>query len=322
MYRYRFDPTTLRYEPVEKGLWGRLLSALPTFLAGSAIAVSAVFATFYYLGEGPFQRAHLEEKNQALLEEYEKLNQEFQELEGTLSDIRERDDSLYRTLFGAEPIPENIRQAGIGGVDRYDHLRDRPYGELLAKTHSKLDRLRKKMEVQERSFRELTQKAHQKQEFFTHVPAIQPVREDRIDRIASGFGMRFHPIYRVLKMHAGIDFTMDVGTPVHVTGDGVVEHVERDRSGYGHNVLVDHGHGFETLYAHLSEFEVREGEKVKRGEVIGLSGNTGTSTGPHLHYEVIEDGKKVDPTDHFFSDLSPKEYRRVVKAAERNERSL
>lgn len=320
--RYKFNTTTLRYEPVEKGFWARFLHALPPFIGGGGIAAALLLGLLYHFGEGPFQYGHLQEKNEKLLQRYEELNAKFQEVEGTLSEIQKRDDSIYRTLFGVEPIPDNIRQAGIGGTDRYQHLRDQPYGELLTRTHSKLDRLEKKLEVQERSFEELTEKAHEKKEFLTHVPAIRPIREDRIDHIASGFGMRFHPVYRVLKMHSGIDFTVDIGTPIHATGKGVVKRVERDRSGYGHNILIDHGHGYETLYAHLSGFKVREGAKVDRGEVIGLSGNSGTSTGPHLHYEVIEGEQKVDPVNYFFSDLTPKEYDRVVQAADRNQRSL
>lgn len=286
------------------------------------IAIGGVFGLFYYAGEGPFEQAHLEAQNERLRGQFEKLNAKFEELDQTLAEIEKRDDSLYRTLFGTEPVPENIRQAGIGGAERYKHLRDHPNSELLLRTHSRLDRLKKKLKVQKNSFRELAQIAQQKKEFMTHVPAIRPIREDRIDRIASGFGRRFHPVYRILKMHEGIDFTADIGTPVHATGTGVVKRVEKDRVGYGHNVLIEHGHGFKTLYAHLSEFKVQEGEKVKRGEVIALTGNSGTSTGPHLHYEVKEDGKTVNPVNYFFSDLTPKEYARVVERAEKTRRSL
>ncbi len=321
-HRYRFNERTLRYEPSEKSFWSRLLSALPTFISGCLITGGVILAFFYYVGEGPFAQAHLEAQNQRLQEQFEKLNERFEELDQSLAEVEKRDDSLYRTLFGTEPIPENVRQAGVGGTDRYEHLRDHPNSELLVRTHSRLERLKKKLKVQKNSFNELAKIARQKRELMTHVPAIRPIREDRIDRIASGFGRRFHPIYRILKMHEGIDFTADIGTPVHSTGDGVVKRVEKDRAGYGHNVLIDHGHGYKTLYAHLSEFDVREGEKVKRGEVIAFTGNTGTSTGPHLHYEVVEKGKKVDPVDYFFSDLTPKEYARVVEIAEETRRSL
>ncbi len=320
--RYRFNERTLRYEPAHRGFWSRFFASLPTFLGGCGIAACLTLVVLYYSGEPPFEYAHLKQENQRLLERYEKLNQKFQEVEKNLQTVQKRDDSLYRTLFGVEPIPQNVRRSGIGGVERYQHLRDEPRSKLLIKTHSKLDKIEQKLKVQKRSFNELMKKAEQKKRFLTHVPAIRPMREDRIDHIASGYGMRFHPIYRVLKMHSGIDFTADVGTPVHATGAGTVKRVEKDRSGYGHNVLVDHGHGYKSLYAHLSDFKVREGERVERGQVIGLSGNSGTSTGPHLHYEVIEKGKKVDPVDYFFSDLDPNEYQKVVKAAQRSERSL
>ena len=321
-HRYRFNERTLRYESAPKGFWSSFFSALPSFMGGSALAVGLCFGVLFYLDQGPFEQAHLQEENQRLLEQYKELNQEFEKVNNTLQTVQKRDDSIYRTLFGVEPIPENVRRAGVGGADRYEHLREQPHSELLVKAHSKLDRLGQKLEVQKRSFQELMRTAKKKRAFMTHVPAIQPIRDDRIDRVASGYGMRFHPIYRVLKMHSGIDFTADIGTPVHATGDGKVERIERDHSGYGHNILIDHGHGFETLYAHLSDFKVREGEAVKRGQVIGETGNTGTSTGPHLHYEVIEEGRKVDPVDHFFSDLTPKEYQKVVQAAERSRRSL
>ncbi|MFB6257246.1 MAG: peptidoglycan DD-metalloendopeptidase family protein [Flavobacteriales bacterium] len=319
---YRFNERKLRYEATKKGFGARILAGLPAFLGGSVLAVLITLGGLYVTGNAPFKRLHLQKENQRLLKQYEKLNREFKKVDRTLAKVQKRDDSLYRTIFGAEPIPQNVRQAGVGGADRYKHLRDQPHSQLLVKAHSKLDQLKKELKVQKNSFQELMRLARQKRKFMTHVPAIRPLREDRIDHIASGFGMRFHPIYRVLKMHSGIDFTADIGTPVHVTGDGVVTRVEKDRAGYGHNVLVDHGHGFETLYAHLSEFKVKKGDKVQRGEVVGLTGNTGTSTGPHLHYEVIRDGKKVDPVNHFFSDLTPKEYRRVVNAAERAKRSL
>lgn len=321
-HRYKFNERSLRYERSEKGYWERILSYLPTFIGGVLIAVGGLFGLFYYLGEGPFKQADLKERNEQLRDQFKQLNAQFNELDQTLNEVEERDDSLYRTLFGTEPIPANIRQAGVGGTDRYEHLRDRPNASLLVRTHSRLDRLAKKLKVQKNSFQEITKIAEQKREFLTHVPAIRPMRDDQIDRIASGFGRRFHPIYRILKMHEGIDFTADVGTPVHTTGDGVVKRIEQDRAGYGHNVLIDHGHGYKTLYAHLNRSKVQEGENVKRGDVIALSGNTGTSTGPHLHYEVIEKGQKVNPVDYFFGDLTPKEYARVVKVAEETRRSL
>lgn len=321
--RYRFDPNKLRYVRSEPGKLTRFIkSFLPSFFAGAVFSIFAALAVFQY-GELPLPgNEHLQKENQRLLERYEDLKVQLEEVDQTLARVRERDDSLYRSIYGAEPIPENVRRSGIGGTDRYKHLKGTPYSELLVHTHSKLDQLDKQLRVQEESFEELMGLAREKKDFLTHIPAIRPIRSDRVNRVASGFGKRFHPVYRIFKMHEGVDFTVDVGTPIHATGDGVVKRVEKERAGYGRNMVIDHGHGYETLYAHLNRFKVKEGQKVKRGEVIGLSGNTGTSTGPHLHYEVIRNDKKVDPVDFFFNDLDPGEYEKVVKAAERSERSL
>ncbi len=319
---YRLNPHTLRYEPIQKGIWPRLRKGALYFFLALPLSAVGIFGILHLLGGSPLEFYHLRQENQRLLEQYENLNQELQNVDRMLGRIQERDDSLYRTIFGTEPIPENVRRSGIGGTDRYKHLKGSSRSDLLVQTHSKLDQVEKKIEVQKNSFQELMGLAQQKKRSLTHIPAIRPVREDRIDRVASGYGRRFHPIYRVFMMHEGIDFTLDIGTPIHATGDGVVKRLERSRAGYGRNIVIEHGNDYKTLYAHLSEFKVEKGQRVERGDVIGLSGNTGTSTGPHLHYEVIEDGEKVDPVDHFFHDLNPKEYQRLVKASERVERSL
>jgi murein DD-endopeptidase MepM/ murein hydrolase activator NlpD len=229
-------------------------------------------------------------------------------MESVMKDMQNRDDNIYRAIFEAEPIPENIRRAGVGGVNRYSSLEGYNSSDAIIETTYRLDKLAKQMYIQSKSFDEVIELARKKEEMLSSIPAIQPVSNKQLDHIASGFGMRMHPIYKVMKMHTGLDFASAIGTEIYASGDGIVEEVEDKFSGYGRSIVIKHGFGYQTLYAHMSVIKVRRGQKVKRGDVIGLVGNTGTSSGPHLHYEVIKDGQKIDPANFFFNDLTPEEY--------------
>ena len=211
---------------------------------------------------------------------------------------------------------------GAGGSDKYNYLRKLPNSKLLVNTASSIDALERRLHAQTLSFRELIQLAKDKEKMLACIPAIQPVRNTDLKRLASGYGYRIDPIYKTRRMHSGMDFTADIGTEVYATGDGVIELVERKRWGYGKQIIIDHGFGYKTRYAHLSAFKVRVGQKVKRGDLIGLVGSSGKSTGPHLHYEVLKNNKAVNPIGYYHSDLTPEQYEQLLEMSEKSYKAL
>lgn len=240
-----------------------------------------------------------------------------------LEDLENRDNDIYRTIFEAEPVPENIRQSGIGGVNRYKNLEKfKDNAEVVIETAKKLDRLAKQLYIQSKSFDEVIELARQKEDMLASIPAIQPVSNKDLKRLSSGFGLRMHPIHKIRQFHWGMDFTAPTGTEIYSTGKGTVTFASNSSNGYGNHVIVDHGYGYQTLYAHMSEIKVREGQKVKRGEVLGYIGNTGLSSAPHLHYEVIKDGVKVNPVNFYFNDLTPQEYDLLIEIASQENQSF
>ena len=244
------------------------------------------------------------------------------QVDQVMAELQEKDDNIYRVIFEAEPIPKSIRDAGFGGVNRYRHLEGFGNAELVVETSQHLDKLVKKLVVQSRSFDEVIALAKNKTQMLASIPAIQPVANDKLTRVASGFNYRIHPIYKIKHFHTGIDFAAPRGTDIFATGDGVVKVVDRESRGYGFHVVIDHGFGYETLYGHMSKFNVRPGQKVKRGDVIGYVGSTGTSTAPHLHYEVIKNGEKINPINFFFNDLTPEEYDKVIEISSQSNQSF
>lgn len=257
----------------------------------------------------------LKKENSQLKAQYELLNKRMEQVSAVLEDIERRDDEIYRVIFEAEPIPKEIREAGFGGVNRYKKLDGYRNSELIKESAIKLDQITKQLYIQSKSFDEVYDMAVRKEEMLASIPAIQPVSNKELKRMASGYGMRMHPIYKRRKMHTGMDFSAERGTEIYATGNGTVIHVEKSRRGYGNHVVIDHGYGYQTLYAHMSNFNVRRGEKVRRGQVIGYIGNTGTSVAPHLHYEVHKNGEKVNPINYYFNDLTPEEYEKMIEFA-------
>lgn len=267
-----------------------------------------------------------EKELKAQLEKYESVVKQMQndmaDVEKALEEIQGRDEGLYRQALHAKEFPEELRMMGAGGSDRYTYLSDLPNSELLVSTAQRLDRLERRLHAQSLSFSELISLAKKKEEMLSHIPAIQPVRNSELKRGISGFGVRIDPIYRTRMMHTGLDFTADKGTEVYATGDGYIEEIENKRWGYGKSIIINHGFGYKTRYAHLSAFKVKVGQKVKRGELIGLIGSTGKSTGPHLHYEVVKDGEKVNPIGYFHSDLTPEQYEKLLEMSENSYKSM
>jgi murein DD-endopeptidase MepM/ murein hydrolase activator NlpD len=232
-----------------------------------------------------------------------------------MKDIQQRDDNLYRVVLQADPIADAVRAAGYGGTNRYEELMDMANADLVVNTTQKMDFLDRQLYIQSQSFDEVVNLFKQNDEMLKCIPAIQPVSNKDLKKTASGYGMRIDPIYKTSKFHEGMDFSASTGTPIYATGNGTVTKAGW-QSGYGRVVVINHGYGYETLYAHMNKIDVRKGQKVVRGEVIGEVGNTGKSTGPHLHYEVHVKGRVVNPVNYYFMDLSADDYDRMIQMAE------
>jgi len=245
--------------------------------------------------------------------EYDLVNQRLKQMSTVLEDLQDRDDNIYRVVFEAEPIPDEVRKAGFGGVNRYSKYKELENRDLLTETMRRTDILSKQIVIQSKSYDEIFTMIRNKAAMLSCIPAIQPVNNKDLKRMASGFGYRTDPIYKTTKFHAGMDFAATVGTEIYATGDGIVVRADADASGYGNHVRINHGYGYLTLYGHMSKISVRTGQRVKRGDVIGLVGNTGKSVGPHLHYEVHKNNEAINPVNFYYNDLSPEEYARMIE---------
>lgn len=314
-HKYYYNPETCNFERVKTQKRQILLNSLGfilTVLVSSFIILS-VYDNYF---ESPTIVA-LKKENQELETHYEILSKEINIANKMLENLEERDDNVYRIIFEAEPIPNTIRQAGIGGVNRYKELIDGNLEreEIIMDSYSKIDELKRKMYIQTKSYDELINLATNKEELIASIPAIQPVSNKNLKRMASGFGMRIDPFLKVKRMHYGLDFSLQKGNPVYATADGKIKTVKSSFGGLGKYIYIDHENGYMTVYGHLDKFKVKRGQKVKRGELIAYSGNSGRSTAPHLHYEIIKNGKKVNPINYFFNDLTPNQYEEVLKIA-------
>lgn len=308
--KYKYNTKTLSYEQIELTAKDRLLKLLTYTMSGVVFATLFLVVTFYFF-DTPEER-QLKRENEKLVHEFEILNQKLDNVSKVLANIQERDDNIYRVILEAEPIADNIRKSGIGGVNRYSNLEGYSSSELLINTSKKMDKLTKQIYIQSKSFDEVMNMASKKEQMLASIPSIMPVKSEDLKRISSGFGIRMHPILKIRKMHHGQDFTAPTGTEIFVTGNGKVTEVKKQRFGFGYHVIVDHGYGYETIYAHMSKILVRKGQRVKRGDILGLVGNTGSSTAPHLHYEVVKNGRKIDPVNYYYQDLSPEQFQQII----------
>ncbi len=309
--KYKYNIQTLSYERIEPTVKSRLLNLLTFSITGGVFAIFFIAITYLFF-DSPKEKI-LKRENKQLTLQYDLLQKRIEHMSAVLEDVQYRDDNIYRVIFEAEPIPDNVRKAGFGGVNRYKDLQGYDNSELVIETNKSLDDLTRQLYIQSKSFDEVFELAKNKEEMLASIPSIQPVANKDLKKAAGGFGMRIHPILKIPKWHHGMDFTASTGTEVYTTGDGVVKEVEESRRSYGNKVVIDHGFGYHTLYGHLSGFNVKVGQKVKRGDVIGYVGNTGFSSGPHLHYEVIKNGVKVNPINFYFNDLSPEEYDKLIE---------
>ncbi len=311
--KYRFNPNSLNFERISYTVRDYAINLLRYTFAGLVFAVIAVVLFLSFFRNPRLRTAERELRFRE--QQLRQLNSELDTLYAVVDDLRRKDDEVYRTIFGAKPYPEHLRNQGIGGSRRYAQLKGYASSDAIIETKKRIARLQRSLVAQSKSLEEVFELAKKQDDMLQSIPAIQPVNNKDLTRIASGFGMRMHPIYKVMKMHAGLDFTASVGTEIYATGDGVVASADTKLSGYGLHVVLRHGYGYETLYAHMSRIAVRPGEKVKRGQLIGYVGNTGTSSGPHLHYEVLVNGQKVDPAYYFFNDISIAQYEDLLQRA-------
>lgn len=309
--RYKFNTKSLSYERVKLSFKDRLLQLLSFLGTGLVFAAIGVLVAYNTI-DSPREKA-LEREVDQLRFEYDILSQRLTTMTTVLEDLQDRDDNIYRVVFEAEPIPSDVRNAGFGGVNRYRKYKRLENGELISETMKKADILSKQLVIQSKSYDEIYEMIKKKTAMLSSIPAIQPVNNKDLKRMASGFGYRTDPIYKTTKFHAGMDFSAPIGTEIYATGDGTVVRADADASGYGNHVRISHGYGYLTLYGHMSRIKVRRGQKVKRGDVIGYVGNTGKSVGPHLHYEVHKNSKAVNPVNFYYNDLSPEEYVQMLE---------
>ncbi|MDD3005296.1 M23 family metallopeptidase [Flavobacterium sp.] len=253
---------------------------------------------------------------------YAILNTKMNEIEEVLENIEERDNNIYRTYFNTSIIPEEQRKAGFGGVNRYKDLEGYNNSELVINTSKRVDILSKQAAIQSRSLDEIVKLANEKEKLLAAIPAIQPVKNENLKQMASGYGYRSDPFTKVRKFHAGMDFSAKSGTPIFATGDGIVNRADNSASGYGNHIVIRHGFGYETLYAHLSKYKVKKGQKVKRGDIIGYIGSTGRSEAPHLHYEVHKNGEVVNPINYYYGNITAAEFAVISKLANQENQSL
>jgi len=308
--KYIFNPETLSYEPVEYTFGYKIRRFLVHTFTGIMIGTLFFFVLALTL-QSPEEKQLNDEKNK-IEAQYQILERQFNEAQVVLNDLQERDNNLYRVILQAEPIPFSVRRAIAGNADYYHQLLNMTNSEIVVNTTKELNVLKKQLYLQSKSYDELILLAKNKETMLQHLPAIQPVLNKDLARMASGFGWRIDPIYHTQRFHEGMDFVAPTGTEIFATGDGTISRAGWEQ-GYGNCVKISHGFGYETLYAHMSKIKVRIGQRVKRGDVIGLVGNTGKSTAPHLHYEVHYKGQIMNPQNYYFLDLSPEEYDRMVQ---------
>ncbi|HCZ34343.1 MAG TPA: peptidase M23, partial [Cytophagales bacterium] len=311
--KYYYDTETCKYERIKTSTGDIILNAFGILCLGVTIAACLLIVGSTYF-ESP-KELLLRNEVKEMEFYYENLSAEVEKLQKQLSNIEYRDDNIYRVVLGAEPIDKSIREAGVGGLDRYEDIKNKSilHADLITKLSENVDNLRRKIYIESKSQDDVVGLAESKEKLFAAIPAIQPVANKQLIALASGFGMRIHPIYKVKKMHTGIDFAAAIGTPIYATADGVIDKLDVSFSGYGKMIEIDHGFGYRTRYAHMHGFAVRQGQKIKRGDLIGYVGDTGLSTAPHLHYEVFVNGVHANPVHYFFNDLNPAEYEKIIE---------
>lgn len=320
--KYYYDTENLAYRKI-KPKKGQKLGVIALFLLASGLFG---FLCFVILINTPFFETPKDRLQAREIENmkinYAILNKKIDQIDEVLENVAERDNNLYRVYFNSSPIPEEQRKAGFGGVNRYKALEGYDNSELVVSTTKRVDVISKELVIQSKSLDEILKLAKEKEKLLSAIPAIQPVKNEQLKQMASGFGYRSDPFTKIRKFHAGMDFSAKTGTPIYATGDGVVERADNTASGYGNHIVIRHGFGYETLYGHLSKYKVRAGQHVKRGDIIGYVGSTGRSEAPHLHYEVHKNGEVVNPLNFYYGNISAAEFAAISKLANQENQSL
>ncbi len=319
--KYKFNKKSLTFDRVQTTFRKRLLYFITHLSTGLVFAAVVLIIAYNFL-DSPKERAQKREIEQMKLQ-FQILNDQLDKVTKILDDLQDRDDNIYRVIFEAEPIPNSIRSAGIGGIDKYEALKGYSSSDLIVETEKTMDRILSRLYVQSKSYDEVFGLAKNKEKMLSSIPAIQPVNNKDLRRIGSYFGTRMDPFYKVRKFHEGMDFSAPVGTEIYATGNGMITTAGRDiQGGYGNEIRIDHGFNYQTVYAHLSRIFVKPGQKILRGQIIGYVGNTGKSTSPHLHYEVRKNGIPLNPIYFFFNDITPEQFQMMLDLSSRPSQTM
>ena len=320
--KYHFDSETLSYVPVESSRTLKISRLLIFFISSFLFGGIILFVLLNTSLVNTPQELLLQREVQNYKLQFELINRRVIQMENVLKNIEDRDNNIYRVYFEASPIPEEQRKAGFGGVNRYKDLEGYDNSNLIINTTKKIDILTKQLVIQSKSLDEILTLAEEKENLLASIPSIQPIRNEDLKRMASGYGWRIDPFTKKRRRHFGMDFSAVRGTPVYATGNGIIKRADNRAAGFGKHIRVDHGFGYVSIYAHLDKYNVKRGQKVKRGEIIGFVGNTGRSVAPHLHYEIVKDGKKINPINFYYGNLSPDEFNILVQQASQENESL
>jgi murein DD-endopeptidase MepM/ murein hydrolase activator NlpD len=318
--KYFYNTHTLRYEKLVIPLRVKLLRVFGFLATALVTAAIIVWIGFRYIGS-PNERI-LRQQLDDYKDDYSIMNQRIRDLQKQMNELEKRDNEVYRSIFEADPIPDSARAKEMAKSKEINLVERLSDDQLIVSMTTQLNNLAARASFQEKSFSEIDQMIKNKEKLLAAIPAIQPVSNKELTRIASGFGTRIDPVYKVTKFHAGLDFTAPQGTPIYATADGRIAETNHAEGGYGNHVIINHGYGYETLYGHMVRIKARSGQSVKRGEIIGWVGTTGKSTGPHCHYEVHKNGRPIDPVYYFYNDLSPEQFDRMLKLAAASNQSF
>jgi len=318
--KYYYNTHTLRYEKLETPLRVKLIRVFGFIAAALVTAMIITFFAFRFIGS-PNEKLLLSE-NERMKDRYKELSKDLKDIQLQMTELEKRDNEVYRSIFEANPIPDSARAREMEKELQVAKVEGMEESDLVNSIITTLNNLSRRVKAQQVSYKEVTELVKNKEKLLAATPAIQPVSNKDLKRIASGFGYRIDPVYKTVKLHPGLDFTAPAGTPIYATADGIIEFAGNRGDGYGNNVIINHGFGYKTLYGHMYRIKSRSGQRVKRGEVIGWVGSTGKSTGPHCHYEVIKNGNKIDPIYFFYNDLTPEQFDRLLKVAAASNQSF
>lgn len=320
--KYYYDKNSLSYRKVEVNKSTQIRNILAFLISSMFFGIMVLLILLKStLVNTPTELTQAREISNFKLQ-FNLLNKKIDQLNIVLEDIEQRDNNIYRVLFETNPIPSDVRKAGFGGINRYENLKGFENSDLVVETTKKIEILTKQIVIQSKSLDEIERLASDKEKLLASIPSIQPIKNDDLTRMASGFGYRTDPFDKSRKMHGGMDFTAPRGTPIYAASDGKIIRADARSSGYGKHIRIDHGFGYVTLYAHLNKYNVKRNQMVKKGDIIGFVGSTGRSQAPHLHYEVRKDGKKYNPINFYYGDLSPDEFDALLKLANQENQSL